>query len=109
MLRLTVIICLILTSLGSVVQAQLVVEITEGIKRRPVAIVPFGWEGNGPAAPTDVSGIISDDLSRSGRFAPIAEGDMLQKPTDGVDDRLVHGWIRAMAAKTARRNSEGAS
>jgi TolB protein len=68
-----------------VVQAQLVVEITEGIKRRPIAIVPFGWEGNADAMPTDVSQIISDDLTRSGRFAPIPEDDMLQKPTDGVN------------------------
>jgi len=71
--------------MSSVVQAQLVVEITEGIKRRPIAIVPFGWEGNGDAMPSDIARIISDDLTRSGRFAPIPEEDMLQKPTTGVD------------------------
>jgi TolB protein len=76
---------LLLVSMTGVVQAQLVVEITEGIKRRPIAIVPFGWEGNADAMPTDVSQIISDDLTRSGRFAPIPEDDMLQKPTDGVN------------------------
>ncbi len=65
--------------------AELTIEITEGIKRRPVAIVPFGWEGNGASMPTDVSGVISANLTRSGRFAPIPEGDMLQKPTTGVD------------------------
>ncbi len=65
--------------------AELTIEITEGIKRRPVAIVPFGWEGNGASMPTDVSGVISANLTRSGRFAPIPEGDMLQKPTAGVD------------------------
>ncbi len=85
MRKVTVIICLLLVSLTSVVEAQLVVEITEGIKRRPIAIVPFGWEGNGDTMPTDVSRIISDDLTRSGRFAPIPEEDMLQKPTTGVD------------------------
>jgi TolB protein len=76
---------LLLVSLTSVVQAQLVVEITEGIKRRPIAIVPFGWEGSGDGVPSDVAQIISDDLTRSGRFAPIPEDDMLQKPTTGVD------------------------
>jgi TolB protein len=76
---------LLLVSLSSVVQAQLVIEITEGIKRRPIAIVPFGWEGSGDAMPSDVAQIISDDLTRSGRFAPIPEEDMLQKPTTGVD------------------------
>lgn len=78
-------VCLLLISLSNVVEAQLVVEITEGIKRRPVAIVPFGWEGNGDAMPSDVARIISDDLTRSGRFAPIPEEDMLQKPTTGAD------------------------
>lgn len=85
MRKVIVLVCLLLVSLSSVVEAQLVVEITEGIKRRPIAIVPFGWEGNGDAMPSDVARIISDDLTRSGRFAPIPEDDMLQKPTTGAD------------------------
>jgi len=51
----------------------------------PVAIVPFGWEGNSPAMPLDIAEVIKGDLRRSGRFAPIPENDMLQKPTDGAD------------------------
>jgi TolB protein len=52
----------------------------------PVAIVPFGWEGGDtPAMPLDVVKVIRDDLQRSGRFAPIEESKMLQKPTDGAD------------------------
>jgi len=35
--------------------------------------------------PLDVSRVITDDLLRSGRFAPIDEEKMLQKPTDGAD------------------------
>ncbi|MDH3266079.1 MAG: Tol-Pal system beta propeller repeat protein TolB [Gammaproteobacteria bacterium] len=73
---------LLLTGLA---QAELTIEITEGIKRRPVAIVPFGWEGTGAVGPLDVAGVISSDLTRSGRFAPIAENDMLQKPSEGAD------------------------
>ena len=65
--------------------ADLVIEITEGIKRRPIAIVPFGWEGQGADAPLDVADVISADLTRSGRFAPIPEENMLQKPTVGTD------------------------
>ena len=65
--------------------AELVVEITEGIKRRPVAIVPFGWAGDAAAIPLDVAQVINDDLTRSGRFAPIPVADMLQTPTKGVD------------------------
>lgn len=61
--------------------AQLEFEITDFVgKRTPVAIVPFGWEGEGPAAPYDIDDVIAADLNRSGRFAPIAERDMLQKP-----------------------------
>jgi TolB protein len=77
-------ICLLLL-LGEAANAQLVVEITEGVKRRPIAVVPFGWEGSTPQMPIDVAEIIANDLNRSGRFAPIAEEDMLQKPTSGVE------------------------
>lgn len=65
--------------------AELDVVITEGIKRRPIAVVPFGWEGGSGDVPVDVSQVISSDLYRSGRFAPIEERNMLQKPTTGVE------------------------
>ena len=65
--------------------ADLVIEITEGIKRRPVAVVPFGWKGSSPGAPLNMAQVISADLTRSGRFAPIDNDDMLQKPTTGKD------------------------
>ncbi len=72
--------------LGGQVQAELKFEITDFVgKRAPVAVVPFGWEGEAENAPFDISAVITADLSRSGRFAPIAENDMLQKPTTGVD------------------------
>jgi len=77
--------CLIATLLTGAAQAELTIEITEGIKRRPIAVVPFGWEGTSPGMPQDVSEVISNDLTRSGRFAPIPVGDMLQQPTSGVD------------------------
>ena len=51
----------------------------------PVAIVPFGWTGSRPEMPLDVAAVISADLKRSGRFAPIGEEKMLQKPTSGAD------------------------
>mgnify|MGYP001814454268 FL=1 len=76
---------LLLAAMINTVEAQLVVEITEGIKRRPIAIVPFAWEGNTPEMPTDVSSIIAADLERSGRFRTIPEEDMLQKPTSGAE------------------------
>ena len=69
-----------------VAQAQVVIDIINGeVRRTPVAVVPFGWQGQGAQAPLDVAQVISDDLYRSGRFDPKAEEDMLQKPTSGAD------------------------
>ncbi|MDH3613035.1 MAG: Tol-Pal system beta propeller repeat protein TolB [Gammaproteobacteria bacterium] len=85
MRRLLVTVCLISTFLTGVAQAELDIVITEGIKRRPIAIVPFGWQGSSQNIPLDVADVISADLTRSGRFAPIPRDDMLQKPTSGVD------------------------
>jgi TolB protein len=65
--------------------AELDIQITRGAgKQTPIAVVPFGWGGEG-AAPLDVASVVGADLHRSGRFAPIDEGDMLQKPTSGAD------------------------
>jgi TolB protein len=68
-------------SFGGTASAQLNVLITKGIERpTPMAIVPFGWSGAGPVA-FDIAGVVSADLKSSGRFAPIAESDMVSKPT----------------------------
>ena len=64
---------------------KLVIDVQGVSQPTPVAIVPFGWEGNTPAVPLDVAAVISADLRRSGRFAPTAENDMLQKPISGSD------------------------
>jgi len=61
------------------------IEVTGIAQPTPVAVVPFGWEGNAPDMPLDVAKVITDNLKRSGRFDPISEAKMLQKPTDGVD------------------------
>jgi TolB protein len=65
--------------------AEITIEITGGgVKRAPIAVVPFGFSGQG-AAPLDIAEIISADLYRSGRFEPVPETEMLQKPTAGTD------------------------
>ena len=70
--------------LGSA-RAELDIVITQGAGHRtPVAVVPFGWVGNASDVPLDIAEVISNDLTRSGRFAPIAIRDMLQKPTEGT-------------------------
>ena len=65
--------------------AELVIDVQGIAQPTPVAVVPFGWEGRTAEMPTDVSAIIKADLLRSGRFEPIGEDQMLQKPTDGAD------------------------
>ena len=76
----------ILILLASQSIAELEIEITRGAgKRAPIAIVPFGWEGENLNAPLDVAGVIGADLQRSGRFRPLPNEDMLQKPNTGVE------------------------
>lgn len=81
-LRLTL---LVVALCSAQANAELVIDVQGVAQPTPVAIVPFGWQGSTPSAPLDVAQLITDDLRRSGRFAPLAERDMLQKPTDGAD------------------------
>ncbi|NND36325.1 MAG: Tol-Pal system beta propeller repeat protein TolB [Gammaproteobacteria bacterium] len=67
--------------------AELRIEISQGVEKAvPIAVVPFGWEGQG-AAPFDVSGLVASDLERSGRFKALPPRDMLERPTTarGID------------------------
>lgn len=60
------------------------IEITEGaIGALPIAIVPFANTNPKFPPPYDVSQIITNDLYRSGQFKPLAESDMLVKPSRG--------------------------
>ncbi|MDH5358446.1 MAG: Tol-Pal system beta propeller repeat protein TolB [Gammaproteobacteria bacterium] len=59
--------------------AELIIEITGGTEAAlPIAVVPFGSEGI--AAPEDISAVISNDLARSGRFAPLPKQDLISQP-----------------------------
>ena len=74
-------------SLASVrTDAQLVIEIRSGVERPvPMAVVPFGWDGPGAPAPFDVATLVTADLAQSGRFDPMAVGDMVSRPTQPAD------------------------
>jgi TolB protein len=76
---------IILLSLSALVstsaRAVLTIEITQGVDGAlPIAIMPFAWGGK-QAPPEDVAAIVSADLKRSGRFAPL-ERDKLPEKTD---------------------------
>ncbi len=61
------------------VRAALTIEITQGIVgATPIAVVPFGPVGMN--LPVDVAGVIAADLRRSGRFAPVANEDLIARP-----------------------------
>ncbi|MEJ2576216.1 MAG: Tol-Pal system beta propeller repeat protein TolB [Gammaproteobacteria bacterium] len=65
--------------------AALTIEITQGAEGAlPIAVVPFGWTGDPARRPAQAPAeIVAADLARSGRFKPLAEADMLARPTKG--------------------------
>lgn len=71
--------------LSATAQARLNIEITQGMEgAMPIAVVPFGWQGDG-APVQDIAAIIGADLARSGQFAPMGSEAMPQRPTDGAN------------------------
>ena len=87
------------------VRAQLEIEIVHGnASQLPIAIVPFQWRSASPPPVTTVSEVVSNDLYRSGLFAPVDEADMVDRPVDAESirfgtwrllkvDYLVIGWV----------------
>ncbi|HEX6997969.1 MAG TPA: Tol-Pal system beta propeller repeat protein TolB [Gammaproteobacteria bacterium] len=69
---------------GASTNAQLSITVTEYTERPlPIAIVPFGWEGQGEPA-YDLAAVVTADLASSGRFAPLDPADMVSRPTQPV-------------------------
>ena len=72
-------------------QAELTIEIKQGIASAiPISVVPFSLP-EGTNVPEDVDGIIRNDLERSGHFKPISPDDMLSYPST-VDDIYFRDW-----------------
>ncbi|WP_371189586.1 Tol-Pal system beta propeller repeat protein TolB [Thalassotalea maritima] len=65
--------------------AELELVITGGVNTaRPVAVLPFAYQGEQPL-PQNVSQIIAQDLLRSGKFNPISTSSMPQAPSSVAD------------------------
>ncbi|MCG5515911.1 MULTISPECIES: Tol-Pal system beta propeller repeat protein TolB [unclassified Ectothiorhodospira] len=72
---------LLLLTLPLVAQGALEIRITQGVEgAMPVAIVPFAWDGETSRPPEDVAGIIAANLNRTGRFSPLDQEEMPQRP-----------------------------
>lgn len=75
--------------------AILEIEITQSANiARPIAIVPFEWQGTGQSvgeAPLDVASIVAADLARSGKFRPLDRADMLETPSQ-ADELDLKNW-----------------
>jgi TolB protein len=79
---------LLLLLAAPLAQAELRIEITKGVSEAvPIAVVPFGFEGQG-RLPVDLAAVIDGDLAFSGRFAPKERRDMVTKPTRAEDVKL---------------------
>ncbi|MBI1424387.1 MAG: Tol-Pal system beta propeller repeat protein TolB [Gammaproteobacteria bacterium] len=64
-------------------RAALTIDVTLWLDNAtPISVVPFQWQGAG-IEPLHMTDVISGDLQRSGRFAPMAEKDMIERPHDG--------------------------
>jgi TolB protein len=71
---------LLLLSRLALAEDTLKIVIDQGIENAlPIAIVPFGWNQDA-LEPVDMALTISNDLARSGRFVPMKERDLPQRP-----------------------------
>lgn len=72
--------------ISGAVHARLEITITGGMEGAlPIAVVPFGFEGQAQPPSDDVGAIIAADLARSGRFNPISASDLPARPHQGSE------------------------
>jgi len=64
------------------VQAELSIQITQGVDNPiPIAVVPFAWQGSGVLS-EDISQIVMNDLEQVGEFRPLSRSNMLSMPSE---------------------------
>ncbi|MCJ8303816.1 Tol-Pal system beta propeller repeat protein TolB [Shewanella sp.] len=78
--------------LSSPVRAALDIIITEGVDAaRPIAVIPFVWQGTG-TAPEQISDVVMSDLIRSGTFKPLDELGLPQRNISSVSQFVAKDW-----------------
>lgn len=78
--------------LSSPTKAALDIVITEGVDAaRPIAVVPFVWQGAG-VAPEQISDVVMSDLTRSGTFNPLDELSLPQRNISSVTQFVAKDW-----------------
>lgn len=82
----------------SLAQADLTIQIVQGVnKPYPIAVIPFGSDlKNKWDLPNGIAGVVTQDLSNSGRFATLPTTEMPEKPTQLID----FNWKKWSAANT---------
>lgn len=97
-----------LSCIGSV-HAALEIVITEGVdSARPIAVVPFKWQGEG-LLPDNLTDVVMADLRRSGKFNPIVPASMPQYPsTDSEVDYAAWASMGLDTIVVGKVQSEGA-
>jgi len=94
---------------GAQSRELLEIRITQGVEGAlPIAVVPFDWAADA-TRPVNVDAVVSADLRRSGRFAPIPVADLPARPASFGDinfkdwrllgiDNLVIGEVKQIEA-----------
>ncbi len=108
--RLITTLLIISASISGFAHAALELVITDGVNSaRPIAIVPFKWEG-AKALPQDVSAVIASDLQRSGKFSPVSVTRMPQTPYKDSDvdfDAWTKLGVDSLLTGTITQNANG--
>ncbi|MFQ6371699.1 Tol-Pal system beta propeller repeat protein TolB [Shewanella sp. YIC-542] len=85
-------------------KAALDIVITEGVDAaRPIAVVPFVWQGAG-VPPSVISDVVASDLTRSGTFKPLNDTGLGQRNIGQISEFSLDDW-RGVSAEAVLMGS----